>query len=199
MGMIWADAMRDYSLPVMSTLRPDEDPTAFATQVRSALDSLSARARDELGDAAVLEPAMDVRYAGQGYELTVPWSADGIPALLAGFHEEHRRRYGHADAARPVEVVTLRLRGRIPRKASTDEPMEEGTPDASAAVTSHRRLTDESGQSSDAPVYDREKLRAGNAFDGPALVSQLDSTTLVPVGWCAIVDAWGNLVIERAS
>ena len=199
MGTIWADATRDYSTSLTATLGQDDDTAGFAINAQARLEELKSRAQDEMGEAAVLEPAVDLRYAGQGYELTVPWMTDRVTEVLSAFQEEHRRRYGHADAGRAVEVVTLRLRARVPREWDEEQPARVSGADAAAALTSHRRLALESGQTISAAVYDRELLRTGNTFEGPALVSQLDSTTLVPGGWRAIVDTRGNLVIERGG
>src|SRR4029450_14149289 len=86
--------------------------------------ALPARGLRELADAArralrgdgvtrpILEPALDVRYAGQSYELTIPFA----PGWPRAFHARHRRLFGHASSERPLEVVTLRPRARGGRR-----------------------------------------------------------------------------------
>jgi N-methylhydantoinase A len=193
MGMIWADAMRDYSTALTATLRPGDDRAPLLAELRKRLDALAVRAHDELGASALLEPAVDLRYAGQGYELSLPWRGS-IDDLLAAFHAEHAHRYGHAGAGRPVEAVTLRLRARVPREHPPEPSLPEGPADAAAALVDHRTLALD--KPCDAAVYDRARLLAGNEIAGPAIVSQLDSTTLVLPGWQARVDLQGNLVME---
>jgi N-methylhydantoinase A len=147
-----------------------------------------------MGDGVVLEPSADLRYEGQGYELTVPLRG-GLEELLADFHAAHQRRFGHADAGRRVEAITARLRARISRERTAAAVLEGGGSDASAALTGSRTV--HLDRPRDVPVYDRTRLLAGNVIDGPALVSQLDSTTLVGIGWRAVVDSFGNFVMER--
>ena len=188
MGMVWADAMRDYATAV-----PASGPQSG--NLRALLAPLVQRARAEMGERALLEPAVDLRYAGQGYELTVPWGGGDTSALPEAFRAEHQQRYGHADPARSVELVTLRLRARLPGVRAEQALMPKGGPDPKKALLGRRKLALET--TVDAPVYDRERLLAGNLIDGPAIVTQLDSTTLVLPGWQAAVDSNGNLVIER--
>jgi N-methylhydantoinase A len=202
-GMTTAEPMRDYALALPpSTATGIPSPSgrglgrgrATMAAIEAQLAVLTQRARREMGDAAVLEPAADLRYEGQGYELTVPLRGD-FEALLGDFHAAHRQRFGHADPRRLVEAITVRLRARLPGEETATASLEKGGADPSAALTGRRRVHLDTQR--DVPVYDRERLLAGNVIDGPALVSQLDSTTLVGAGWRALVDAYGNFVMER--
>ncbi|HEC21728.1 MAG TPA: hydantoinase/oxoprolinase family protein, partial [Chloroflexi bacterium] len=196
LGMTVADLVKDYSQTIMAgeeVLNPLTLDTIFAP--------LEARAREDLlneGIAApdiVLERALDMRYVGQSHEITVTHPADGDWG--AAFHSAHEQRYGHRHEAEAIEVVNARLRavGRGPRPAFETLP-EEG-PDASQArLGTHPVWFSPDGPTPTA-LYDRDRLRAGNRFAGPAVVFQLDATTLIPPGWLARVDGWGNLLLTR--
>ena len=196
LGMTVADLVKDYSQTIMAgeeVLNPLTLDTIFAP--------LEARAREDLlneGIAApdiVLERALDMRYVGQSHEITVTHPADGDWG--AAFHSAHEQRYGHRHEAEAIEVVNARLRavGRGPRPAFETLP-EEG-PDASQArLGTHPVWFSPDGPTPTA-LYDRDRLRAGNRFTGPAVVFQLDATTLIPPGWLARVDGWGNLLLTR--
>jgi N-methylhydantoinase A len=188
MGMVWADAMRDYARAVPPGITQ-------ADQLQALLTPLIELARSEMGPEAMLEPAVDMRFAGQGYELSVECDGFNAGGLDEAFRAEHHRRYGHADPNRTVELVTLRLRARVPRLKPRQESLRQGKPAADAALAEMRRVGFEKVR--ETPVYDRERLLPGNVISGPALVAQLDSTTLIPPGWLATVDNAANLILER--
>jgi N-methylhydantoinase A len=123
--------------------------------------------------------------------LRVPAAGD----FVSSFHGAHERRYGYADPARPTEVVTVRARlvGMTPKLELSRQAI--GAPHARAAVKGVRRSIF-AGSARATPEYDRAWMRAGHRFAGPAIVTEYSATTLVPAGWQARVDAYGNLVLE---
>jgi N-methylhydantoinase A len=139
----------------------------------------------------------DVRYVGQAYELEVPvlreWldGADLRP-LAEAFHDLHERVFFHADRSAPAEIVDLRVRavGEVPRPP--ERSFDAGTCGEANAVRT--RPVAVAGSRRDAAVHARESLAAGATVDGPAIVEQDDTTTLVPPGWRVQVDVHGNLV-----
>jgi N-methylhydantoinase A len=196
-GMTLAEPMRDYSLALPTAARRIDGPDTLkstAAQVDATLKTLSARATEELGNAATLEPSVDLRYEGQGYELTVPYNGDP-GALTAAFHDAHNRRFGHSDERRVLEAITVRLRARLVSEKTPPPELPLAGTDASAAKVGTRRALLE--KQADVPVYAREKLQPGNVIDGPAFISQFDSTTVVTSGWRAMVDRYANLMIEK--
>lgn len=210
-GMAAADVSRDYSQTFLATLSTDAADEALAGRLAAAYAGLERRAEEEMlsdgrpRDTLRLERAADLRYAGQSHELTAPVDEPLPAALLARFHALHEERYGYADAASPVEVVTLRLRAVSPVDGPSLEPLPEGGVDSTPARLEERsvwfsapggRLSDQ-GQARPSIVFDRERLLAGNVLRGPALVLQMDATTALPPGWRGVVDRWGNLVLER--
>jgi N-methylhydantoinase A len=138
-----------------------------------------------------------MRYAGQGHELSVAWDGRNAGELLDAFHALHQQRYGHHDPLRAVELVTLRLRARIRREAPPRVALEPGGVDATQAKAGTRTV--HLAQDEEVTLYARDRLRAGNVIDGPAIVEQVDSTTLVLRGWQAVVDQSGALVLTRGS
>ncbi|MCH8026288.1 MAG: hydantoinase/oxoprolinase family protein [Chloroflexi bacterium] len=191
---------------VQALLSPVSDSPVFTRKLERALRRLEAQARRELKSqlrAAHLQPKMrrslDLRYAGQSYELTVPIAAtaDGATAarFLPAFHRDHRRRYGHADPGRAVEVVAVRLRAELPGAAIRLPPLPKGSGDAQAARLERQPVWFD-GKPRATWLYGRNLLRAGDGLRGPAIVLQLDATTVVPPGWRAGVDDVGNLLLE---
>ncbi len=194
-GMVWAEAMRDYSAPLAHSLGSDGNGSQFLNRLQMQMSEMESRARAEMGVDAVLEPAVDMRYEGQGFELTIPWTGGSAEVLIGDFHAEHNRLYGHADRERIVETTTVRLRARTEADQAEQVELLEGPPDPSPARTGSRLVHLEAPV--DTPVYDRERLLAGNTIKGPSIIAQFDSTTLVLPGWRATVDRGGNLIMEE--
>ena len=145
-----------------------------------------------------IERALDLRYAGQGYEITVPCdyplNANSIAQLRARFDETHKRMFGHTAPDEPVEIVSYRLRGigRVP-PVKIRKYERQGWPikDALRQIRKARFH----GLTLDCPVYQREKLDVGASLMGPAIIDQLDATTVIPPGHTARVDEFKNILI----
>lgn len=133
-----------------------------------------------------------LRYEGQGSELTVPWSGT-VAATVEGFAAAHKALYGFTLDA-PVELVTLRVEaiGRLP-----DPVMPQLGALPAPTPASHRTVHFAAG-TRETPVFDRATLGAGLRLPGPAIVTQLDATTLVPAGWTIAMHPSGAMILERA-
>lgn len=146
--------------------------------------------------------SVDLRYVGQNYELAIPLP-DGpiteatIETLLKAFSAEHLRSYGFVSEGEPIQVVTLRVEATgVVRKAEFPAFPEEG-PDASAAIIGSRKVwMSEANDFVETKIYERALLKAGNEIPGPAIVEQLDATTVIPPGMTARVEPHLNLIIE---
>jgi N-methylhydantoinase A len=149
------------------------------------------------------ERAADLRYEHQSFELTCPLGDGPITAprlhgLVSTFHAEHRRLYSYDLPSAPVELVNLRVTavGALPRR-------EPHVPAAGAGRLADARVGSRpvyfrGAGFLDTPLYGRDRLAPGMAFDGPAIVEQSDATPLIAPGFHARVDAAHNIVVERA-
>src|SRR3984957_9333643 len=204
MGLLLTDLRADFAI---TRLRALDD--AVLPDIRTAFHALDARARDWFDRETIaaadrrIARTVDMRYAGQNYELSVPLpegdiGADSLTALADGFAAVHRRMYGFAPDDEPVQLVTFRVEatGVVPKASFTPMPVTGGDP--VHALIESRPVWHQARGFAASPVYDRERLRAGDHFTGPAIVEQMDATTFVPAGMTARVDAWLNLLLEAA-
>ncbi len=193
LGMILSETVKDYSVSVLES-GDRADPSALDRRFSPLLGRASFDLKREgfAGKDIRLLRFLDVRYIGQSYELTVPFS----PSYGQEFHRLHLRKYGYADTARPVEVVNLRVRA----VGLTDKPrlaeIEPGGKDASPARLDWRVMRF-GGRDFKAGVFAREKLRSGNRVPGPALILDYESTAVVPPDFNGRVDKCGNLIIQE--
>ncbi|MBI3978007.1 MAG: hydantoinase/oxoprolinase family protein [Chloroflexi bacterium] len=203
LGLLVTDIRSDYTLTRIMAV---EDRTA--EEVNGIFRDLEARAAEWLDHEQVAEPdriyrrSVDMRYRGQNYELTVPvrggtLAPEDMAGLVEAFHQAHKQNYGYFAEGEPTQLVTFRLEalGRVPKATLTSYP-GDGT-DSRHAIAGRRRVYfEEARDFVDCPVYQREPLRAGNVIEGPAVVEQLDATSVVFPGQRAYVDAYRNIVIE---
>ncbi len=205
LGLLLAELRHDYVRTVLrrgDEIPPAEMGAAFAAMEAEALDRMR-REGVEPGDAALLRTA-DMRYLGQGYELDVVMAAGDIDeaelaAAYERFHEAHVRTYGYANRHDPIELVNLRVTATsgTARPELPASPVD-GRPNPPAALDATRQVFFRDGFVPTA-VYDRALLRPGDTMDGPAVIEQLDSTTLVWPGGSARVDEFGNLLLEAGE
>src|SRR5580704_9885028 len=173
LGMLMADPVRDYAAGVLGR-----------SDIEKKFSALEKRARRESPDAQI-ERTADLRYRGQSYELNVPWNA-GDPVTL--FHREHEKIYGYANRDREVEIVTIRVRARTKLK----KPKLARSGAARAGKREQRRIWIGGWKTLD--TWQRASL-TNRSKQGPALVLDYGSTTLVPPGWKFRVDPAGNLLL----
>jgi N-methylhydantoinase A len=122
-------------------------------------------------------------------------------AVRERFDAVHERIHGHAATEKGVEVVSYRLRVRVsvPKFSPRELPARAPSPPPTTAIKATRRVFYDAQKPIDTAIYDRDRLAVGAAFAGPAVVEQFDATTVVPPGWHAFVDCYGNLILERAN
>jgi N-methylhydantoinase A len=167
------------------------------------VDELEAEgiSREEI----TLLPALAMRYVGQSYELAVDLKAGQEGAAqrhVEAFHEAHRQRFSYANQEEPVEIVNLRLKaiGNTPKPHFAQQPMGDVDPRAAHAGYKEVFFADATNPRAARPVptalYQRDALTAGNIVVGPAIIYQFDTTNVIPPGWAARLDTWGNLVVE---
>jgi N-methylhydantoinase A/oxoprolinase/acetone carboxylase beta subunit len=181
-----------------------------AAAMQRAFEELEEQARVQLEadgvppERLLVQRVADCRYLGQGYELRVD-AAPGavthewVEKLRADFHDAHEREYSRRFEESDVEVPNVRVRGIGLMPALELPEVEHGPPSPNAALRTEGEawfLADGTFGRVPTRYYDRRLLRAGNRLQGPAIVNQYDSTTVIPPGIGAHVDRFGNLVIE---
>lgn len=181
--------------------------TTDAAELIAVLDEMAAQTRAELHSDGVPDDAIesafeiDVRYAGQAFEVPLTITPDvlrrdGVEGILKRFDEEHLRLFTF-NMDTPHEIVNLRA---VALGKSLDLPAAElppGNGDPSAAkMRDHSLWMD--GREQPAVIYDRARLRQGDTIPGPAIVVEMDSTTLIESGCVATVDRVGNILINPA-
>ena len=189
LGALAGGSRRERSRSVLAEARD-------AAALEGAWRALEREVRAEFAPAERhglrLERWAEVRYRGQSHELPLPGGAD----LVARFHREHERRYGFADPARAVEVVTLEVRAATP---GAWEQVARAPHDAAPAPEDRpgRLRARADGGWRTAVLRSRASLAPGGTLAGPAVVADAGATLWVPPGWTARVHAGGALVVRR--
>lgn len=155
-------------------------------------------------DQILVRRSVDLRYAGQAYELTVPAPAGALAEgdvadMVEAFGQEHERVYGHRAAEEPVDLVNLRVAGVVSRAGMpTYDPAQAiraGDRAVAARPAQRQAYFGQAHGTLATPVFSRQEL-AGRQVAGPAIVEEYDATCVVPPGCMATLDKWGNIVIE---
>ncbi len=206
MGLLLTDLRADFATTRLQTLG-----LAALPEIEQAFITLRAQAETWFADEHIgvearrLTRTVDMRYAGQNYELPVslpngPITAATLDHLAEGFAEAHQRMYGFVAEGETVQLVTFRAEAAgIVRKAAFQPRPERGA-DASAAIIGRRDVwMPEACGFVSCSVYDRDKLDAGNRIVGPAIVEQMDATTVVLPGMVGRVEPYLNLILEAGA
>jgi N-methylhydantoinase A len=198
-GLIMSDVKHDHiqsRLSLLSDLAAEDMQATFAPLEKLATDELHD---DGFANHAIrIERALDLRYAGQGYEVSMPYreSDGGLPALRQRFDELHRAMFGHMAPEEPVEVVSYRVRG-VGLVPPVEMPKFKRTGASLADALRERRRLRMDGETIDCPVYRREGLDVGLSLRGPAILDQFDCTTVIYPGQTASIDEWKNLIVTQ--
>ena len=201
-GLLFSNTEHEY---VRTLFRRTGDVSA--REVEDVFGTLEEQARSALADDGYVAEQMtimrqaDLRYSGQAYELTIAVGSgvfEEVADLVETFGAEHLRTYGHRADDEPVDLVNLRVIGRA-------EPPGPRTIDPAAAVAGHGRgpaggpvvrkaYFGAADGVIETPVIARKDL-SGGPLEGPLVIEEYDATTVVPPGWTATLDAWGNIVM----
>ncbi|MCL5734611.1 MAG: hydantoinase/oxoprolinase family protein [Actinobacteria bacterium] len=208
-GLIAADARYDVHRSYVA-----RESQADPDRMRAIFGEISAEATGKIGELGftreqiVMRHEVDMRYLGQAHEVPVEipgelvqdLGGDGLSRMIALFHDKHLRLFGHASRESEVEFMTLTVSavGPISRRATRE--IEAGAADPDTAFKGTREVFfEEAGGYVDCPTFERSRLRAGNSVCGPAIIEQMDTTTVIPPGETALVDKHGTLIIELAG
>lgn len=197
-GLIMSDVKHDYiqsKMMPIGAVSPQDVNAMFARLEVLAAEEL--RNDGFSGEQIRIQRALDMRYAGQGYEITMPCGAighDGLAALRRQFDEQHRSMFGHGAPEQPVEIVSYRVRG-LGLVPPVEMPRFKRTGATLADARREIRRVRMDGKDVDCPVYQRERLDVGLTVNGPAILDQFDCTTVIYAGQVARVDEWKNLIV----
>jgi len=191
LGMLLSDTIKDYSQSILK--KSDEVPSSelnrlFKPMLETAHSDLLSEGFAQ-GKIELLQ-YLDVRYVGQSYEITVPYT----PHYQEEFNRMHLKLYSYSDEKRPTEIVNLRVKaiGMTDKPTLTEQELCGEDP-AKARIDRRKMVFDKKVYQSD--VYIREKLEAGNIIQGPALIIDYESTSVVPPSFTCQVDRYDNLII----
>jgi len=196
LGILRADVTKDFSHTIRLEVRSASE---FRRKLQQELAALEREGREQMGaegfarDSVRIDRTLDVRYAGQSYELAVPYAGD----YVAAFYRAHEQRYGYSDPNRSCEVVNVRARlsGKVPKPGLPKLKMQRSKAE-DAMVRPKNTLAIFSGRKFPTKIYDRAKLQAGNRISGPAIVTEYSATTVIPPLWAGRVDPYGNIILE---
>jgi 5-oxoprolinase (ATP-hydrolysing) len=204
LGLLATDVVYEYVSTVYQRLSKLE-----AVALQRSFEELEGQARAQLeqdgipADRLLIQRVADCRYLGQGYELRVdcgPGPVDGawIEKLRADFHDIHEREYSRRFEESDIEIPNVRVRGIGLMPELRTPETEPGSESPDEALRHEGEAWFRVGGNLEAVstrYYDRAALKAGNRLEGPAIVNQYDSTTVIPPGLSARIDRFGNIVI----
>jgi len=206
-GLLVTDLQYEYTRSTLLVL--DKATDAEFKKANDALDDLIARANQQL-DADGIPPEdrrfrqiAECRYIGQGFELRadVPdghLGAASASTVVDNFYNAHKQVYGHAFRDQSCEMITLRVVATVEVDTLRLPKLERGgRANPADAVLYRRRTVFDDGQALETPRYRRDALLAQDRVDGPALIIQHNSTTIVPPGYVATVMDYGDMLISR--
>ena len=203
LGLLLTDLQTNYAQTSIMAVE-----AATLGRMRATFEALRQRADDWFAREGIapeglrVNATVDMRYAGQNYELPIAFPAGAsdeelLAALRGGFERAHRQMYGYIAEEEPMQAVTFRLEaiGAVPKAEIRARPPAPGT--AADAIVGRRDVwLVEAGGFVACPVYDRERLGPGHRFAGPAIVEQMDATTVLLPGQSATVDPYLNIIVE---
>lgn len=206
LGLLVTDLKHDYATTMIQRVDALDTKAIEAAFAKMGRDGHVVLTREGVVETDIgFSRQVEMRYVGQSYELSLPLpnrelTVEDIAALLVQFHRAHERAYGFSADSEPTEFVNLRLTamGKIAKPEL--HALKNLDPDVNPAHKDTRKVYfHESGGYVDCMIYDRYKLGVGARVQGPAVVEEFDSTTVIHPEYAASVDKWGNMFIERTT
>jgi len=191
-GMLISDVIKSYSQTVLLKV---EAGTTYEELLRK-FKIMAERAYEEMMEEGfnpseiIFQKTVDMRYEGQSYEINV----DFDKLFLENFTQSYTHRFGYHSTHNTTEIVNLRLNARVSLQKPPSYKERQYEPDSSKAII-NRRTVVIGEKMIEATVYDRELLKHGNIIEGPSIIVEYSTTTLVPPGFICRVDEYGNLLI----
>ena len=155
-----------------------------------------------LPDKVILKRSADLRYIGQFHEVEVDMAGgkmtrEAVDATAAGFTRKHEELYTFAMPWKAVEILTLRLKATTPNAPFALPQVAKGDADPKPALK-RRRTCRFNGRDVDTPIYDGEKVLAGNVISGPAIIEETTTTVVIPAAYVCSVDKYKNYILTRS-
>ncbi len=201
LGMLAADVIKDY---VRTVMLPQEGVDAI---IETLFKELATQAQAELAQEGFtiervgIERFLDLRYSGQSYELVLSFTGD-VTTTVAQFHINHEQRFGYSEPTEAVQIVNVRLkaRGATTRPNLERHERQEGAKMPQPAQVRSVIFPEEGGGTAyQTAVYARDTIPIEVPFTGPAIITQYDTTIVLPPDWRAWSDSIGNLIAERTE
>ncbi len=214
LGLLTTDLVYEYtktSYVLVSELAANPKASALLEKQFAVLekDAMKQFAADKVAKSKIrLERVVDARYEGQGYELRVDAKGGAINAawikdIKNRFHDIHEREFSRRFEDADVQIPNIRVRaiGQMPGLKPTLVKKGTATPPQGALKLTADAWFEKAGKPAKfkTKFYERTELRAGNHIAGPAIITQFDSTSVVPPGYTADVDKHGNLIIKYSA
>ncbi|MDR5010968.1 hydantoinase/oxoprolinase family protein (plasmid) [Agrobacterium tumefaciens] len=206
LGLLLTDLRSDFAISRL--MKVDQDAVE---PIISGFETLEGQAESWFAqegieaDRRVVNRTADMRYVGQNYELQVNVPAgqvdeNTLQAMVKGFESAHQQRFGFIAEGEQIQIVTLRLEAAGLVNKAEFAPTESEGPDCQPAIIGKRDVyMDEVKDFVACSVYARYRLKAGNRIEGPAIVEQMDTTTVVLPNMQATVDPYLNLILETRA
>jgi N-methylhydantoinase A len=189
-GILVSDVIKDYSRTVLLRTGSQLPLAALEPEFRNLSRTAKGDFQSEGWTGVIHEQrSVDTRYRGQGYEISIPFSRK----LILDFHRAHQQRYGYSHPEREVELVTLRLRAIVRSPQMRLKLADAARPTRASLEKSSVRFD---GKRLLASIYDRETLKPGRSYSGPAVITEYSATTVVPPGTSFRLDRAANLLID---
>ena len=202
-GMFAMDIGQDYACSFVT--RCMNADLEGINRVYSELEAEALRAFEQHGvpaDKVILKRSADLRYVGQFHEVEIDMAGgrmtrELIDAAAEGFARKHEELYTFAMPWKAVEILTLRLKATIPNAPFALPQAAKGDTDPRSALK-RRRTCRFNGRDVDTPIYDGEKVLAGNVISGPAIIEETTTTVVIPEAYVCSVDTYKNYILTRA-
>ena len=206
-GLLVTDLQYEYTQSTLIVL--DKATHEDFARVNQVLDGLTRRAHQQLEADGIpkaqrrFRQIAECRYVGQGFELRAdipdgPLGKESAAVVIENFYQAHKQVYGHAFRDQSCEMVTLRVIATVAVETLTLPKLAHGGRRNPAEAEMYRRRTVfDDGKALETPRYNRDRLLAGDSIEGPALIIQHNSTTMVPPRYTAAVLPYGDMLITR--
>lgn len=204
LGMLESDLKHDYVRTMWMPLDQIDFDVLNTTFKEMEEDARTTLLEEGIpAESILIERGMDLRYIGQHHEVSVvlpggELHANRMDEIQSLFHAAHERLYLYSEPGSPLESINVRVTGagKIEKTPLMEWP--SGSIDPSAAIKEHRQayFGKANGGWVDTPIYDGEKLLAGNHIDGPAIIEEVTTTIVICPNDYAKIDKFGNVVIE---